>query len=161
MKIIVPIGISGSGKTRLYRMRYSDLAIVSPDLIRKELTGSISDQTKNREVFQRVDKLVEQLVKEGRDFFYDATNVNTDFRKAFAEKFRGTDVEIVYVILPADVAVSMKRIKNDLKESVDRANVPTHALVRQFGMYNHSLKTKFEGENVQEIIYIKPGELDD
>lgn len=161
MKIIVPIGISGSGKTRLYRMRYSDLAIVSPDLIRKELTGSISDQTKNREVFQRVDKLVEQLVKEGRDFFYDATNVNTDFRKAFVEKFRGTDVEIVYVILPADVAVSMKRIKNDLKESVDRANVPTHALVRQFGMYNHSLKTKFEGENVQEIIYIKPGELDD
>ena len=160
MKIIVPIGISGSGKTRLYRMRYSDLAIVSPDLIRKELTGSISDQTKNREVFQRVDKLVEQLVKEGRDFFYDATNVNTDFRKAFAEKFRGTDVEIVYVILPADVAVSMKRIKNDLKESVDRANVPTHALVRQFGMYNHSLKTKFEGENVQEIIYVKPGELD-
>ena len=142
-------------------MRYSDLAIVSPDLIRKELTGSISDQTKNREVFQRVDKLVEQLVKEGRDFFYDATNVNTDFRKAFVEKFRGTDVEIVYVILPADVAVSMKRIKNDLKESVDRANVPTHALVRQFGMYNHSLKTKFEGENVQEIIYIKPGELDD
>lgn len=142
-------------------MRYSDLAIVSPDLIRKELTGSISDQTKNREVFQRVDKLVEQLVKEGRDFFYDATNVNTDFRKAFVEKFRGTDVEIIYVILPADVAVSMKRIKNDLKESVDRANVPTHALVRQFGMYNHSLKTKFEGENVQEIIYIKPGELDD
>ena len=142
-------------------MKYSNFALVSPDNIRKELTGSISDQTKNREVFQRVDKLVEQLVKEGRDFFYDATNVNTDFRKAFVEKFRGTDVEIVYVILPADVAVSMKRIKNDLKESVDRANVPTHALVRQFGMYNHSLKTKFEGENVQEIIYIKPGELND
>jgi len=161
MKIVIPIGISGSGKTRLYKMKYSNFALVSPDNIRKELTGSISDQTKNREVFQRVDKLVEQLVKEGRDFFYDATNVNTDFRKAFVEKFRGTDVEIVYVILPADVAVSMKRIKNDLKESVDRANVPTHALVRQFGMYNHSLKTKFEGENVQEIIYIKPGELND
>ncbi len=160
MKIVIPIGISGSGKTRLYRMRYSNFALVSPDNIRKELTGSISDQTKNREVFQRVDKLVEQLVKEGRDFFYDATNVNTDFRKAFVEKFRGTDVEIIYVILPADIAVSMKRIKNDLKESVDRANVPTHALVRQFGMYNHSLKTKFEGENVQEIIYINPGDLD-
>ena len=161
MKIIVPIGISGSGKTRLYRMRYSDLAIVSPDLIRKELTGSISDQTKNREVFQRVDKLVDWLVKEKRDFFYDATNVNTEFRKAFAEKFRGTDVEIVYVVLPADIAVSMKRIKIDLKENVDRAAVPQHALIRQFGTYNHSLKTKFEGENVQEIIYIKPGELDD
>lgn len=161
MKIIVPIGISGSGKSRLYKMRYSELALVSPDLIRKELTGSISDQTKNREVFQRVDRLVEQLVKEKRSFFYDATNVNTEYRKKFTDQFRGMeDVEIVYVILPADTNVSFKRIKNDLRNKVDRAAVPGYVLSRQLGMYNHSLKTNFEGENVQEIIYIKPGELD-
>ena len=58
MEIIVPIGISGSGKTRLYNMRYSDLTLVSPDLIRKELTGSISDQRKNKEVFEEVDRRV-------------------------------------------------------------------------------------------------------
>ena len=161
MKIIVPIGISGSGKSRLYKMRYNELALVSPDLIRKELTGSISDQTKNREVFQRVDRLVEQLVKEKRSFFYDATNVNTEYRKKFTDQFRGMeDVEIVYVILPADTNVSFKRIKNDLRNKVDRAAVPGYVLSRQLGMYNHSLKTNFEGENVQEIIYIKPGELD-
>lgn len=160
MQIIVPIGISGSGKTRLYRMRYSDYELVSPDLIRKELTGDISDQRKNREVFQEVDRRVDELVKEGKSFFYDATNVNTEFRKAFSERFRGTDVEIVYVILPADIGVSMKRIKADLKGKVDRAAVPQHALIRQFGMYNHSLKTQFIGENVQQIINIEDGELD-
>ena len=160
MKIIVPIGISGSGKSRLYRMRYSDLYLLSPDLIRKELTGSISDQRKNREVFQEVDKRVDDLVKRGESFFYDATNVNTEFRKAFSDRFRGTDVEIVYVVLPADLALSYKRIKDDLKNRVERSDVPHHALIRQLGMYNHSLKTRFEGENVQEVIYIKPGELD-
>jgi len=160
MEIIVPIGISGSGKSRLYKMRYSDYALVSPDLIRKELTGSISDQRKNKEVFVKVDQMVDELVKEGRSFFYDATNVNTEFRKAFVEKFRGTDVEIIYVVLPADVAVSFKRIKADLKNKVERSEVPNHALIRQYGMYTHSLKTNFEGENVQKIIYIKPGELD-
>ena len=160
MKIIVPIGISGSGKTRLYKMRYSDLELVSPDLIRKELTGSISDQRKNREVFEEVDRRVSDLVKEGKDFFYDATNVNTDFRKAFTDKFRGKDVEVVYVILPADIGISLQRIKNDIKENVDRAIVPKHVLIRQIGMYNHAIKTKFEGENVQEIIYVQPGELD-
>ena len=160
MEIIVPIGISGSGKTRLYNMRYSDLTLVSPDLIRKELTGSISDQRKNREVFEEVDRRVADLVKKGESFFYDATNVNSDFRKKFVEQFRGTDVKITYVILPADMNTSYVRIKQDLKNNVDRSNVPFEVLMRQKGFYNQSLKSNFEGENVQEIIYIKPGELD-
>ena len=160
MEIIVPIGISGSGKTRLYNMRYSDLTLVSPDLSRKELTGSISDQRKNREVFEEVDRRVADLVKKGESFFYDATNVNSEFRKKFVEQFRGTDVKITYVILPADMNTSYVRIKQDLKNNVDRSNVPFEVLMRQKGFYNQSLKSNFEGENVQEIIYIKPGELD-
>ena len=160
MEIIVPIGISGSGKTRLYNMRDSDLTLVSPDLIRKELTGSISDQRKNREVFEEVDRRVADLVKKGESFFYDATNVNSEFRKKFVEQFRGTDVKITYVILPADMNTSYVRIKQDLKNNVDRSNVPFEVLMRQKGFYNQSLKSNFEGENVQEIIYIKPGELD-
>ena len=160
MEIIVPIGISGSGKTRLYNMRYSGLPIVSPDIIRKELTGSISNNTKNREVFVEVDKRIDEFVNEGKSFFYDATNVNTDFRKAFVNKYIGTDVKIVYVVLPADIDLSYKRIKADLKAKVDRANVPLDVIIRQFGLYTHTLKTNFEGENVQEIIYIKKGELD-
>jgi len=160
MEIIVPIGISGSGKSRLYNMRYSDLTLVSTDLIRKELTGDISDQTRNHDVFKEADRRINELVDRGESFFYDATNLNTDFRKAFSEKFRGKDIKIVYVVLPADVNVSLKRIKQDIKNKVERANVPTHAVIRQFGLYNHALKTKFEGENVQEVIYIKPGELD-
>ena len=160
MEIIVPIGISGSGKTRLYNMRYSDLTLVSPDLIRKELTGSISDQKRNKEVFEEVDRRVEDLVKKGESFFYDATNVNPEFRKKFVEQFRGTDVKVIYVVLPADMQVSYIRIKEDLKNNVDRSRVPFEVLIRQKGFYNQSLKSNFKGENVQEVIYIKEGELD-
>lgn len=160
MEIIIPIGISGSGKTRLYNMRYSDLTLVSPDLIRKKLTGSISDQKKNKEVFEEVDRRVEDLVKKGESFFYDATNVNPEFRKKFVEQFRDIDVKVIYVVLPADMQVSYMRIKEDLKNNVDRSKVPFEVLIRQKGFYNQSLKSNFEGENVQEVIYIKPGELD-
>ena len=52
MEVIIPIGISGSGKSRLYEKRYKDYEIISPDLIRKELTGDISNQKRNKEVFQ-------------------------------------------------------------------------------------------------------------
>ena len=160
MEIIIPIGISGSGKTRLYNMRYSNLALVSTDLIRKELTGDISDQTRNKDVFKEADRRVNELVARGESFYYDATNLNTDFRKAFSEKFRGKDIKVIYVVMPADVSVSQQRIKADIKNKVERSNVPTHAIIRQFGLYKHALKTRFVGENVQEIIYIKPGELD-
>ena len=160
MEIIVPIGISGSGKSRLYKMRYSDYTLLSPDLIRKELTGNISDQKKNREVFEEVDRRVAEYVKNGESFFYDATNVNTEFRKKFVEQFRGTEVKIIYVILPADMNTSYMRIKQDLKNKVDRSKVPFEVLIRQKGFYNQSLKSNFEGENVQEIVYIKEGDLD-
>ena len=67
MEIIMPIGISGSGKSRLYRMRYSDYTLVSPDLIRKELTGNISDQSQNTRVFKEVDRRIQELENELRE----------------------------------------------------------------------------------------------
>ena len=136
-------------------MKYNHLALLSPDLIRKELTGNISDQSKNKEVFDEVDRRVDMMVKKGESFFYDATNVNSEFRKKFVNRFRGTDIKIIYVILPSDVEASYKRIKNDLINNVDRSDVPLKALERQMDLYNQSLRTNFEGENVQEIIYIK------
>lgn len=159
MEIIIPIGISGSGKTRLYNKKYSNYELISPDLIRKELTGNISDQSRNEEVFLEVNRRAEDLVRAGISFFYDATNVNTKFRKKFSEQFRGTDVKIVYVILPANIFLSMKRINTDLENNVERSVVPTETIVRQHEMYTHSLKTNFEGENVQEIIYLKDEDL--
>ena len=97
------------------------------------------------------------MVKKGESFFYDATNVNSEFRKKFVNRFRGTDIKIIYVILPSDVEASYKRIKNDLSNNIDRSDVPLKALERQMDLYNQSLRTNFEGENVQEIIYFKEG----
>lgn len=160
MEIIMPIGISGSGKSRLYKMRYSDLELVSPDLIRKELTGDISNQTMNSEVFEEVDRRIDDLVRKGRSFYYDATNVNTKLRKNFVNKYRGNpNVRITYVILPSNMDEAYARIKDDIKNKVDRSKVPFEAIIRQKGFYNASLKSNFEGENVQEIVYLKPEDL--
>lgn len=161
MEIIVPVGISGSGKTRMYKKRYAGMSILSPDLIRKEITGSISDQSRNKDVFLEVDRRISDFVERGESFFYDATNVNTKHRKEFSERFRGTGIKVTYVVLPADVNESYRRIREDLKNGTDRSDVPISVLFRQKGMYNESIKSGFDGENVQEIIYIAPGELDD
>ena len=160
MEVIIPIGISGSGKTRLYEKRYKDYEIISPDLIRKELTGDISNQKRNKEVFQIVDKRVNECIEEGKSFYYDATNVNPEYRRIFVNQFKDKDIKVIYMVLPADIKVSQRRIFVDLMKKVDRPKVPYNALLRQYTMYTQSVKGEFKDENVQEIVYLKLNELD-
>ena len=79
--LVLPIGISGSGKSYIYNRDYKDYVQVSPDLIREELTGSISDQSKNKEVFKLAFERVDEYLNKGQDVFFDATNVNKKQRK--------------------------------------------------------------------------------
>ena len=153
-KLVLPIGISGSGKSYIYNRDYKDCVQVSPDLIREELTGDISNQSKNKEVFKLAFERVDEYLNNGQDVFFDATNVNKSQRKTFTDKYIGSDVEIVYVILPADIDLSWKRIRSDIVEKKNRADVPHFALVRQKENYDNTIKLGFDDENVQEVIYV-------
>lgn len=152
-KLILPIGISGSGKSYIYNKDYKDCVQVSPDLIREELTGDISNQSKNKEVFKLAFERVDEYLNKGQNVFFDATNVNKGQRKNFTDKYKDTDVEVIYVILPADIDLSWKRIRADIRDKKNRSDVPYFALVRQKEMYDNTLKSGFDDENVQEVIY--------
>jgi hypothetical protein len=87
------------------------------------------------------------------DVFFDATNVNKSQRKNFTDKYIGTDVNVIYVVLPADIELSWERIREDIKEKKNRSDVPYFAVVRQKEQYDNSLELGFNDENVQEVIY--------
>ena len=152
-KLILPIGISGSGKSYIYNKDYKNCVQVSPDLIREELTGDISNQSKNKEVFKLAFERVDECLNKGLDVFFDATNVNKSQRKSFTDKYKDTDVEVIFVILPANIDLSWERIRADIKDKKNRSDVPYFALVRQKEMYDNTLKSGFNDENVQEVIY--------
>lgn len=151
--LVLPIGISGSGKSYIYNRDYKDYVQVSPDLIREELTGSISDQSKNKEVFKLAFERVDEYLNKGQDVFFDATNVNKTQRKNFTDRYIGSDVNVIYVVLPADVDLSWKRIRKDIREKKNRSDVPYFALVRQKEQYDKSIELGFDDENVSEVIY--------
>lgn len=153
-KLILPIGISGSGKSYIYNKDYKDCVQVSPDLIREELTGDISNQSKNKEVFKLAFERVDEYLNKGQNVFFDATNVNKGQRKNFTDKYKDTDVEVIYVILPANIDLSWKRIRKDIRDNKNRSDVPYFALVRQKEQYDKSLELGFNDENVQEVIYV-------
>ena len=151
--LVLPIGISCSGKSYIYNRDYKDYVQVSPDLIREELTGSISDQSKNKEVFKLAFERVDEYLNKGQDVFFDATNVNKTQRKNFTDKYIGSDVNVIYVVLPADVDLSWKRIRKDIRDKKNRSDVPYFALVRQKEQYDKSIELGFDDENVSEVIY--------
>jgi predicted kinase len=152
-KLILPIGISGSGKSYIYNKDYKDCVQVSPDLIREELTGDISNQSKNKEVFKLAFERVDEYLNKGQNVFFDATNVNKGQRKNFTDKYKDTDVEVIYLILPANIDLSWERIRKDIRDSKNRSDVPHFALVRQKEQYDKSLELGFDDENVQDVIY--------
>ena len=151
--LVLPIGISGSGKSYIYNRDFKDYVQVSPDLIREELTGSISDQSKNKEVFKLAFERVDEYLNKGQDVFFDATNVNKTQRKNFTDRYIGSDVNVIYVVLPADVDLSWKRIRKDIREKKNRSDVPYFALIRQKEQYDKSIELGFDDENVSEVIY--------
>jgi predicted kinase len=151
--LVLPIGISGSGKSYIYNRDYKDCVQVSPDLIREELTGDISNQSKNKEVFKLAFERVDEYLNSGKDVFFDATNVNKSQRKNFTDKYIGSDVTVIYVVLPADVDLSWTRIRKDIGEKKNRSDVPYFALIRQKEQYDNTLEIGFDDENVQEVIY--------
>ena len=153
--LVLPIGISGSGKSYIYNRDYKDCVQVSPDLIREELTGDISNQSKNKEVFKLAFERVDEYLNSGKDVFFDATNVNKSQRKNFTDKYIGSDVTVIYVVLPADVDLSWTRIRKDIREKKNRSDVPYFALVKQKEQYDNTLELGFDDENVQEVIYEK------
>ena len=154
-RLILPIGISGSGKSYIYNRDYKDCVQVSPDLIREELTGDISNQSKNKEVFKLAFERVDEYLNSGKDVFFDATNVNKSQRKNFTDKYIGSDVTVIYVVLLADVDLSWTRIRKDIREKKNRSDVPYFALIRQKEQYDNTLEMGFDDENVQEVIYEK------
>lgn len=81
-KFIIPVGISGSGKsTWINANRKSNTVVISPDEIRRELTGNISDQSKNNDVFVLAFKKAIDALNNGNDVIFDATNVTSFHRK--------------------------------------------------------------------------------
>ena len=76
------VGIPGSGKsTYLRTLKNNNLRVVCPDEIRKTLTGNISDQSRNGEIWKLAEEEINSLLSEGFYVVLDATNVNTALRR--------------------------------------------------------------------------------
>lgn len=126
-KFICAIGISGCGKTtfgNILKKENSNLVIVCPDDIRKELTDDISDQSQNGKVWNICYSKVIHNLQDGRDVYLSATNLSKDGLKylfKLAEK-ANAEIEVVAFEDSRDWELCYSRVKKDIDNGIDRSN---------------------------------------
>lgn len=131
VKVILGIGIPGSGKTTALKpfAEKNTYSYISPDEIREELTGSMADQSKNSEVWAESYKRVADALSAGETVVFDATFARDSERKSFisfAREHGAEKVQGVYAKVPFEVASE----RNSLRDRV----VPSHAMARMNDM---------------------------
>jgi hypothetical protein len=123
-----PIGISGSGKSFLGKLfeAYFDerLVTVCPDDVRRELTGDISDQSRNAEVFSVCHRRVRESLRGGKDVYFSATNLSKKDRDALVDIARSCKGDAYAFVLEDSKKpeICKLRVGIDLQDGVDRSN---------------------------------------
>lgn len=125
-RLILFVGIPGSGKSSFAKTL--DHAIVCPDRIRKILTGDVSNQTRNKEVWELTHYFLEEALKNGTTVVLDATNVSPI---RLMELFYRYERHEIYVkLFECDIETAKARIRNDLINGIDRSAVPDYIMER-------------------------------
>lgn len=80
--LIMMIGCPASGKSTIANeiSKSFPFEILSADLIREEITGSVEDQSKNKEVFNILYERLKENLREGKNVILDNTNINKEYR---------------------------------------------------------------------------------
>jgi predicted kinase len=112
---LLGVGIPGSGKTTGIERLVSQLDIsrVSPDDIRKILSGDMSDQSRNDEVWEETQRRVRNELEEGYSLVIDATAANAEQRKQDIKLYRSFGAQaIAAIVFDVSLAVAKKRNLN-------------------------------------------------
>ena len=116
------IGIPGSGKTEqaIKLSGCSDAVLLSSDTIRVEITGDVSDQTKNAEVFDVMLKRTCDALSSEKSVIYDATNINHKRRRVLLEQLKAHyDIEANAIVMATPIQMCIDR-QNERDRSVDK-----------------------------------------
>lgn len=135
-KLILPVGISGSGKTTWIKSQMNpNVVVVSADDIRRELTGNVSDQSNMAKVWAIVFNRITNALNASKSVILDATNVKSKDRKSLMNYMKiHVDVpfEGVAKVFDVDPEIAKARVRKDIEEGVDRSDVPNWAIDKQY-----------------------------
>lgn len=143
--IFLTMGIPGSGKSTFYNNNHSKAGIyINPDSIRRDICGNVNDQSQNAKVWKiAYDSLRTACEEAVEEIWFDATTLNYQSVKAVLEIASLHKQDVVLYVMQDSLNKNLckERIKRDIDNFVDRANVPDDVIDNMFGkfltMYEH------------------------
>ena len=110
-KLYMICGPSGVGKTTWIQTYHPNAEVISMDQIRLEVTGSVSDQSQNRKVYQVATQRLKSLLTSSREIVWDATNIRKVHRERLTQLAYNYNafVRIDVLCAPAQVAISRNK----------------------------------------------------
>lgn len=154
-KIYMMIGLPASGKSTIAEAlsEQKNAEIVSSDKIREEVLGNINDQSKNSEVFEIVNKRIVDLIINGQNAIFDATNINYKKRMNFIKEMKREcpEVKVSAVLVATPYEECLERnAKRDRK-------VPEDVIKRMY--YSFYVPQYYEGFSEIGICYTNTKEF--
>lgn len=141
--LIILVGPPGSGKS-VYANKFvnetnTEWIIISPDIIRGELTGDESDQSQNVRVFNRVYSDLVESLDQGFNVIYDATNCRSIHRHKILSAVKGHTNKVICIVFATAMSDCLANNK-----SRDRV-VPEDVIERMYFTLKKHPPTIFEG----------------
>jgi len=150
-ELYLPVGISGSGKSSYIRKNFDPSIVIEPDAIRREVTGSVSDQSQENKVwgivFARLRKTLQQYGKA----VLDATNVRSRNRMSVLKMFK--NAKKIAIVFDADPEIAKQRVAKDISNKVDRSNVPADVIDRQYAAFKQDYP--LINQQFDEVFHVK------
>lgn len=143
MFLVITYGISGSGKTTVAKQYESEGFVrISPDDMRKEMTGSISDLSKDKEVFEACFYKTYTALKRGKNVIFDSTALDYITRKKIQKVGlrAGACVSLLVFNDSNNLELCKSRVVNDLSSGLERSNVPMEVIEKQFVNFKNNLE---------------------
>ena len=118
MKLYICSGIPGSGKSTYIQGRFfcDDVDIISPDEIRGELTGDVSDQSRNDEVWGLAHKRLHSSLTDERCVVFDSVSADRRARKSLIKIGQKYDAEIISLVFPVTYETAVERQKGRTRQ---------------------------------------------
>jgi predicted kinase len=147
--LILTVGIPGSGKSTWARAfaERSKYIRISPDDIREEITGDISNVHRDKDVWIEAYKRIKEKLLKPQSVIFDATNINPTTRKELEKQFNDISI-IVYKIFSCNPEEAKKRIAIDLQNKVNRSKVPEFIIDKMYSMYDGCVQFLNENKHI-------------
>lgn len=151
--LMLTVGISGSGKSKFTNFIKASLGAqeVNADNIRAQL-GDVSDQSKNKKVFEIVDSETNKFLAGGYNVIISNTNLHYFSMEDYCRKYPFNQVIALIMTDSLNPELCKERIHKDIESGIARSNVPDEVVDRQyenFKRFMEDVNTKPKLGNMQ------------